>query len=48
MDINTPEARQETLRARLERGLSLSLSSTAAEFDVSIDTLRRDLKALDG
>ena len=47
MDINTPEARQETLRARLERGLSLSLSATAAEFDVSIDTLRRDLKALE-
>ena len=42
-----PELRQETLRARLERGAPLSLGAAAREFGVSTDTIRRDLKALE-
>lgn len=44
---NSPEARQEALRQRLESGLSLSLTALAEEFGVSVDSARRDLKALE-
>ena len=46
-DPNSPEARQEALRQRLESGLSLSLTALAEEFGVSVDSARRDLKALE-
>lgn len=39
--------RQEALRTRLERGSPLSLVTAAQEFGVSIDSIRRDLKALE-
>ncbi|MBE9638197.1 DeoR/GlpR family DNA-binding transcription regulator [Salipiger mangrovisoli] len=42
-----PDARQDALRLRLERGSALELSAVASEFGVSIDTVRRDLKALE-
>ena len=45
--MNLPDARQDMLRARLERGQSLELASIAAEFEVSVDTVRRDLKRLE-
>ena len=45
--LNTPEARQEVLQQRLARGESLQMTALAAEFDVSVDTIRRDIAALD-
>ncbi|WP_418594068.1 DeoR/GlpR family DNA-binding transcription regulator [Ponticoccus sp. (in: a-proteobacteria)] len=44
---NTPEARQEALRHRLDAGEALSLSALSREFGVSPDSIRRDLKALE-
>lgn len=45
--LNSPEARQETLRGRLDRGQALALISLAEEFGISPDSVRRDLKALE-
>ena len=42
-----PELRQNALRRRLERGSALFLSTAAKEFGVSVDSIRRDLKALE-
>lgn len=47
MSATLPDARQQILRARLERGLPLELAVVAREFDVSVDTVRRDLKTLE-
>ncbi|MGR3578728.1 MAG: DeoR family transcriptional regulator, partial [Sagittula sp.] len=44
---NSPEARQDALRLRLDRGLPLNLAALAEEFGVSTDSIRRDLKALE-
>lgn len=46
--LSGPELRQQTLRAQLERGDSLALPAAARELGVSVDTVRRDLKALEG
>ncbi|MDV7143416.1 DeoR/GlpR family DNA-binding transcription regulator [Tropicimonas sp. TH_r6] len=45
--LNTPETRQQRLRERVADGEALILTKLAAEFDVSIDTIRRDLLALE-
>lgn len=45
--LHSPEARQALLRQRLERGESLRLAQLAEEFGISIDSARRDLKALE-
>lgn len=45
--MNVPEARQHALRTRLERGVPIALSAAATEFGVSIDSVRRDLRALE-
>ncbi|WP_435164033.1 DeoR/GlpR family DNA-binding transcription regulator [Falsirhodobacter sp. 1013] len=45
--MNLPDARQDILRARLERGQTVELASVASEFHVSVDTVRRDLKLLE-
>lgn len=44
---NTPEARQEILRARAASGQPFSLAALVEEFGVSADTIRRDLLALE-
>ena len=46
-DLNTPEIRRDLIAARLETTKSLSANSLAEEFDVSGDTIRRDLIALE-
>ncbi|WP_425100683.1 DeoR/GlpR family DNA-binding transcription regulator [Tropicibacter sp. S64] len=45
--LHSPEARQDLLRQRLERGESLRLAGLAEEFGISTDSARRDLKALE-
>ncbi|MDB6452732.1 DeoR/GlpR family DNA-binding transcription regulator [Falsirhodobacter sp. 20TX0035] len=45
--MNLPDARQDVLRARLERGQTVELAFLAEEFGVSVDTVRRDLKLLE-
>ncbi len=45
--LNTPETRQQRLRERAADGEALVLTQLAAEFDVSVDTIRRDLLALE-
>ncbi|WP_110674648.1 DeoR/GlpR family DNA-binding transcription regulator [Salinicola sp. RZ23] len=45
--LNVPETRQELLAARLSRGDQLIASRLAQEFDVSLDTIRRDIIALE-
>lgn len=44
---NSPEARQEALRQRLDAGQALSLTAIAEEFGISPDSIRRDFKALE-
>ncbi|MFD0980533.1 DeoR/GlpR family DNA-binding transcription regulator [Tropicimonas aquimaris] len=45
--LNTPDARQATLRTRAAAGVPLSLAALADEFGVSRDTIRRDLLVLE-
>jgi DeoR/GlpR family transcriptional regulator of sugar metabolism len=47
MDLNNPDVRQGLLRQRLAAGQMLLANRVADEFDVSVDTLRRDLIALE-
>lgn len=46
-ELNNPDTRQDLLRARLSRGDALVAAALSREFDVSIDTIRRDLLALE-
>ena len=41
------ETRHEAIAARLSRGMTIELAPTAAEFGVSVDTIRRDLRGLE-
>ncbi len=45
--LHTPELRQDALRARLDTGAPLVVTELADELDISIDTVRRDLIALE-
>ncbi|WP_157937580.1 DeoR/GlpR family DNA-binding transcription regulator [Oceaniglobus roseus] len=47
MDLNSPDTRQMQLQARLSRGQPLNAAHIALEFEVSPDTVRRDLIALE-
>ncbi|WP_171177781.1 DeoR/GlpR family DNA-binding transcription regulator [Ruegeria sp. HKCCD8929] len=47
LDLNNPLTRQNVLRERLDVGAPLVAASIAAELGVSIDTVRRDLIALE-
>lgn len=47
LDLNNPQTRQNALRARLDRGTPLVVAALSAELGVSIDTIRRDLIALE-
>lgn len=46
-DFTTPETRQDLLARRLAQGETLRLATLASELGVSLDTLRRDLAALE-
>ena len=48
MDLNNPEIRQGLLADRLGTGVQIVAAEVAQEFDVSIDTIRRDIIALEG
>jgi DeoR/GlpR family transcriptional regulator of sugar metabolism len=45
--LNSPEGRQSVLRARAAAGAPLPMAALAEEFGVSVDTIRRDLLALE-
>ena len=45
--LNTPDMRQAVLRSRLAQGGPLVAAALAKEFGVSVDTIRRDLLALE-
>lgn len=47
-ELNNPVCRQSILRTRVAQGISLVARSLAQEFEVSQDTIRRDLLALEG
>ncbi|MSU90131.1 DeoR family transcriptional regulator [Rhodobacteraceae bacterium 2CG4] len=47
MDLNIPETRQAALARRLAGGHALGAAELAAEFGVSVDTVRRDIIALE-
>lgn len=47
IDLNNPHTRQQMLRERLESGTPLIAAVLATELDISIDTVRRDLIALE-
>lgn len=47
MELNTPEQRQERLRRRLTRGTPVAAGAVAREMGVSVDTIRRDIIALE-
>lgn len=47
MELNTPEQRQDRLRRRLTRGTPVAAGAVAREMGVSIDTIRRDIIALE-
>lgn len=47
MNLNIPDTRQSELSARLKSGQQLVASELATEFGVSIDTIRRDILALE-
>ncbi|MBV7409826.1 DeoR/GlpR family DNA-binding transcription regulator [Maritimibacter sp. DP1N21-5] len=47
MSKSLPEDRKSRLRKRLEGGETLDIAGLAEEWDVSVDTVRRDLKALE-
>jgi len=46
-NLNNPELRQDVLRQRLDTGTPLVVADLAAELGISIDTVRRDLIALE-
>ena len=46
-ELNNPLIRQDILRARIKDGGRLVATALAREFDVSVDTIRRDLLALE-
>lgn len=45
--LNNPDIRQAALKARLSAGSTLVAATLAQEFGVSVDTIRRDLLALE-
>ncbi|WP_341365786.1 DeoR/GlpR family DNA-binding transcription regulator [Yoonia sp. BS5-3] len=47
MDLNNPDTRQRILGMRLQDGAQLVASQIADEFGVSLDTVRRDILALE-
>ncbi|WP_298499613.1 DeoR/GlpR family DNA-binding transcription regulator [uncultured Maritimibacter sp.] len=47
MSRHLPDARRAQLEHRLTRGEALDLASVARDLDVSVDTVRRDLKELE-
>ena len=47
MALNIPQIRQDTLAERLAAGVPLEASALAEEFGVSVDTIRRDIMALE-
>jgi len=47
LDLNNPDTRHELLRSRLSSGSPLVAASLSEELGVSIDTVRRDLIALE-
>lgn len=47
MDLNIPDTRQKLLIQRLESGTQIVATEVAREFDISVDTVRRDLIALE-
>ncbi|WP_298917657.1 DeoR/GlpR family DNA-binding transcription regulator [uncultured Roseobacter sp.] len=47
MDLNVPDTRQQILERRLADGVHIVAAEIAVEFDVSIDTARRDLISLE-
>ena len=47
MDLNSPDTRQDVLLERLLRGDQLVASAVAEEFGISLDTVRRDILALE-
>lgn len=47
MNLNIPDTRQQALAKRLDQGAQLIAQELAVEFDVSLDTIRRDILALE-
>lgn len=47
MNLNIPDTRQQVLAQRLDQGSQLIAQELALEFDVSLDTIRRDILALE-
>ncbi len=47
MNLNIPDTRQMELTRRLQSGLQVVAAEVAEEFDVSLDTIRRDILALE-
>lgn len=47
MDLNIPDTRQSLLADRLEAGKTIVASEVAEEFGISLDTIRRDILALE-
>lgn len=47
MDLNNPDVRQDLIRSRLAQTGRLVAAELAAEFDISLDTVRRDLIRLE-
>lgn len=46
MNLNNPDTRQQLLSDRVQAGAQLIAKDLAQEFDVSLDTIRRDILAL--
>lgn len=47
MELNSPDTRQQILAKRLSAGTQIVALEVAREFDVSLDTIRRDILALE-
>lgn len=47
MDLNIPDTRQQILEGRLASGRQIVAVEVAREFEISVDTVRRDLIALE-
>lgn len=47
LDLNNPLTRQNALREKLDQGVPLVAATLASELGISIDTVRRDLIALE-
>lgn len=47
MNLNIPDTRQQALAKKLDQGSQLIAQELALEFDVSLDTIRRDILALE-